>query len=82
MFEEGGGEKLMFGKSTAIYAYLVQNFNLPRATEELNCVHERHFRCRVKDIIIGEEESVVIVERYGSYPFIENGWNFILRSMK
>lgn len=51
---------------------------LPRATIEMNCFSDS-FESRVVEIISGEDNSIVIVELDGSYPYITNKWeSFIL----
>lgn len=60
-----------------IKAYKVRNEDLPKATKEMNGDWS-HFKSSVVEIITGDSISTVITEQYGSYPFITNGWDFIV----
>ncbi len=67
----------MLDKDKYIKAYRILNENLPRATREMSCCYEL-FECKVKEIIRGDSESIVIVEMNGFYPAVTNEWSFII----
>ena len=61
-----------------IKCFKIENNDLPKATDEMNCNYtDAGFRCTVKDIIILDENSIIVAEIEGYYPFITNQWKFI-----
>ena len=64
-----------------IKVYPVINTNLPEATNLMN-ENGDYFESRVVEIIVGEWESLVIVELKGSYPYITDKWKLVINENK
>jgi hypothetical protein len=62
-----------------IEVYPVINTNLPEATKLMNRKSDQ-FESRVVEIIVGDRESLVIVELKGSYPFITEQWEKVINA--
>jgi len=67
---------MSFNKESKMYAYMVRNEDLPEITKEMNGVWDNGvLKCRVVKInIISRYEALILVEKTGSYPVIENEW--------
>jgi hypothetical protein len=56
-------------------AYRIPNDMLPEATDAMNHVDgDGLFESHVRNIIPGDQFSIVVVEILGFYPFITNQW--------